>query len=64
MNTIYIEIKNIYGNQNAYPACDKSILFTRLTGKKTLSTNDFKTIQDLGYKIEFRQPKLTLDNLR
>ena len=50
--TIQVTIKNVYGNETIYPACEKSKLFARLAGHKTLTRADIETIKALGYTFE------------
>jgi hypothetical protein len=52
---ITIEIKNVYGEDKAYPVCDKAKLFTDIAGTKTLRPCDLNYIQQLGYKISVKQ---------
>jgi hypothetical protein len=52
--TITIEIKNVYGNETIYPACDKSRLLARLSGHKTLTRRALEMIKALGYQIEVK----------
>jgi len=56
--TIQVTIRNVYGNELIYPACDKAEAFAHLTGKKTLSHNNVETIKRLGYKVEVIAPTL------
>lgn len=52
MNTISVSIRNVYGNELIYPACDKSRAFAKLKGQKTLTPADIRIIQDeLGFKV-------------
>jgi hypothetical protein len=53
---IYIEVKSVYGKTLIYPACDKAVLFCKLTGNKTLSHADLIAIERLGYTIETKTP--------
>ena len=53
--TITIEIKNVYGEDRAYPVCEKAKLFTDIAGTKTLRPSDLNYIQQLGYKISVKQ---------
>ncbi len=53
MKTVTIKVKNVYGNQNAYSACENSHLFAQLTGKKTFDAKDLQTMQKLGFEIRF-----------
>lgn len=48
---IQIDIRSQYGNTVAYPACEASKLFSRISGTKTLSAQTLKYIQALGYDI-------------
>jgi hypothetical protein len=54
---IYVEIKNTWGKDLVYPACEISKKLCRLTGKKTFSREDIKIIMDLGYNIEIKNKK-------
>ena len=55
---IQIEIKNHYGNTMYYPACDKSRLLARLAGTKTLTPESLRTIKELGYNVQVKQPTI------
>jgi hypothetical protein len=57
-NVITVEIKNNYGNEAIYPVSECAVLFTRLTGKKTLSREDISIIKTLGFMIELKQATL------
>lgn len=53
-----VQIKNIYGNESIYPACDQSKLFAKLSGTKTLTRAAINTIKELGYNITVMQQSL------
>lgn len=53
--TITVQIKNVYGQEKIYPACDKAKLFASLKGQSTLTQSDIKHIKALGYTIEIKQ---------
>jgi len=55
-----VEIKTHYGTQYIYPLCDTAKKLAALTGKKTFSHSDIKTIKALGYSIDVQQPEITL----
>lgn len=55
---ILVQKKNVYGNELIYPACDDAVMFTKLTGKKTLDMRDISTIKALGYEIAIKQETL------
>jgi hypothetical protein len=58
MKTMTVQIKNVYGNEMIYPVCEIAKKFALLTGKKTLSMNDIRTIKELGYSVEVAQVSL------
>lgn len=43
-------------NGAAYPACRQALVFARIAGTRTLSTEALKLIQDLGYVVSIEQP--------
>ncbi len=49
---IKVKIRSVYGVRRVYPVCDKARLFTRLTGRKTLSDQDIEIIKSLGFVVE------------
>jgi hypothetical protein len=58
--TIIVRVKNVYGNRNVYPACDKSRIFAQMAGHSTLTPATLDGIRRLGYLIEIVQEKVTL----
>lgn len=52
--------KNKWGIERIYPFNKTADLFCKLIGKETLTTRDIKCIEQLGYKIEIRQSKISL----
>ena len=55
---ITITQKKNYGTYYFYPNCDSSELFIKLTGRKTLTFDDIKTIKSLGYEVEVKQERV------
>lgn len=53
METLVLQLKNIYGTNRMYPICQSSRAFAHLTGTKTLSFDDLKDISFLGFRIGF-----------
>ncbi len=51
---IQVTIRDIYGLQTIYPACDIAKLFARLAGTKTLTRHALDTIRALGYTVEIK----------
>lgn len=50
--TIQVMIKNVYGNETVYPACEKAKIFASMVGQKTLTHADLSSIKALGYTIQ------------
>ncbi len=59
MKIMTIELKNVYGKPMAFPVCETAKLFSKLTGRKTFSLSDIKTIKQLGYTVAVKRPKLS-----
>ena len=52
---ITIRADKNYGVETFYPSCDKSKIFARLAGTKTLTRHALRDIAALGYEIEVQQ---------
>ena len=52
MQKIQITIRNVYGNETAYPVCRQAKLFAELAGHATLTQRDLMLIDSLGYEVE------------
>ena len=52
MKTLKVKIRNVYGQDLVYPACESSKLFAFLTNSRTLSDGARRTIKQLGYTFE------------
>lgn len=48
---IEIEIREIYGQPKAYPACDRARLFAAMLETKTLTLSALRHIEQLGFEI-------------
>lgn len=49
--TVNVTIKNIYGQDKIYPACEKSKVFAELAGTTTLTPASIALIKKLGYEV-------------
>lgn len=56
--SIQVKIKNVYGAELVYPACETSELLISLTGQKTFSPHHIAKIKNLGYEITVATPTL------
>lgn len=59
MQTIQIQIKQVYGEEKIYPVCDKAKTFAEMLGQKTLTPRDLTYIRALGYAFEVQTPTLS-----
>lgn len=58
--TIKVRIRNVYGNEAIYPACEAAKVFAELVGQKTLTRRDIEKIKRLGYTVEVVTDQVTL----
>ena len=49
---ITVEVRNVYGNEMVYPACDTSKLFARIANRTTLNASILNDIVQLGYQVK------------
>jgi hypothetical protein len=49
---LMVTVRNVYGVETVYPACDTSRLLCRLTGRKTFTHADIRTLQEIGYTFD------------
>jgi len=47
-------VKNVYGRRLVYPDCETSKLLTQLTGNTTISEDQLKILEDIGFKITMK----------
>lgn len=52
MMNLKIEVRTIYGRKMYYPHCDQSKLLLKISGQKTFTEENIKTIKQMGYVIE------------
>ena len=54
---ITVKIKNNFGNEAIYPACEHSRLFAEIAGTKTLTRETIEKIKSLGYLVGVAAPQ-------
>ena len=59
INTIMVEVRDVYGQSKIYPVCMEAQIFAEIAGTKTLLPQDIKRIQMLGYEVKVKQRELT-----
>jgi len=52
--TIFVDVRDVYGRETIYPACETSELLAQLAGTRTLTRAALRTIQALGYGVAVR----------
>ena len=57
---ITIELRSVYGEWRAYPACSDSRVFANMLGTKTLTDTALMHIRRLGYAIETLHPQVSM----
>jgi len=62
MKQITVEIKDQYGNQVFYPACEDAMRFAAIAGTTTLTERVLMCVRGLGYDIKYTytEPKRNL----
>ena len=60
VSEIFVEVRNVYGNQTIYPLCTASCRLAALAGHRTLTPESISLIKALGYSIVVKQPEVTL----
>jgi hypothetical protein len=60
MNRIEIRIRNVYGENKAYPVCEAAQNFAAIAGSKTLTFGTLQLISRLGYQIDEINSGLTV----
>ena len=53
--SIRVKVRNVYGRDLVYPACEVAKTFAKLVRQETFVPRDIQLIKDLGYKIEVVQ---------
>jgi len=52
---LIVKKKTVWGTERIYPICEKSKLFTRLVGQKTLDKSAIEIIRQLGYDFKHEE---------
>jgi len=52
---LVVKKKTVWGTERIYPVCEKSRLFTRLIGQKTLDKSAIVLIRQLGYDFKHEE---------
>jgi hypothetical protein len=55
---LIVKKKSVWGTDRIYPICEKSVIFARLCGQKTLDQEAIVLIRRLGY--EFKHEEISI----
>lgn len=51
MTKVKVQIKNVYGNELIYPACEQSEIFAKIAGSQTLTQQTIDYMKQLGIQF-------------
>ena len=52
---IKVRIKEVYGNENIYPGCERAKMRAELTGNKTFTPANVQLLKRLGFSFTVEQ---------
>ena len=52
---LIVKKKSVWGTERIYPICERSKLFTKLVGQKTLDRSAIEIIRQLGYDFKHEE---------
>jgi hypothetical protein len=52
---LIVKKKTVWGTERIYPICERSIIFARLCGQKTLDKSSIVLIRQLGYDFKHEE---------
>jgi hypothetical protein len=55
---ITLEVRNQFGRQDIYPACELSKILVQLTGRGTFNRAEIEILKRAGFDITLTGPKL------
>ena len=55
--TIYVECRNVFGIERAYPTCDFGKMICQLTTKETLSKENIDILKSNGYIVKEKKER-------
>jgi hypothetical protein len=60
INTIIVEVRDVYGQSKIYPVCGEAQIFAEIAGTKTLLPKTIQLVKMLGYEVKVKQQEVTL----
>lgn len=62
--SLRVTVRNVYGTETVYPACEQSQLLCELTGRRTLTPADIRTLRKLGFTFAIQETRAAPSALR
>lgn len=60
---ITVTIKNVYGEDKVYPACENSRRFAEIAGTKTLTQHTIRQIKAMGIAVGISDSQSNLERM-
>ena len=60
INTIIVEVRDVYGQSNIYPVCGEAQIFAEIAGTKTLLPKTIQLVKMLGYEVKVKQREIAI----
>ena len=60
---IIVTIKNVYGEDKVYPACENSRRFAEIAGTKTLTPHTIRQIKAMGIAVGIADTQSQLEQM-
>lgn len=58
VSELVVLIKNVYGQELIYPACEKSMIFAQIAGDKTLTEKNVNLLKKAGFTFKVKNKKI------
>lgn len=60
INTIIVEVRDVYGQSKIYPVCGEAQIFAEIAGTKTLLPKTIQLVKMLGYEVKVKQREIEI----
>jgi len=60
INTIIVEVRDVYGQSKIYPVCGEAQIFAEIAGTKTLMPKTIQLVKMLGYEVKVKQREIAI----
>jgi len=60
INTLIVEVRDVYGQSKIYPVCGEAQIFAEIAGTKTLMPKTIQLVKMLGYEVKVKQREIAI----